>query len=136
MKSLKQFPLRRIAESVLTQYLGDLEPEVRDELAASLVRQWITNDGHAGFIYPTRRFWFQMVAAGDKVEVGFSEVADNWGLVLTRDWKVDEEEIPGLLHQLNLCQSVTCETTNGLVVRLRIEPKDRSVRCEEQVGDE
>jgi hypothetical protein len=44
---------------------------------------------------------------------------------------VDEAEVPGLLHRLNLCQSVVCETADGRTVELRVEPKQRAVRCRE-----
>ncbi len=132
MNPIKQFPLRKIAEKVLARHLGDLDAAVRDDLATSLVRQWVTNDGHAGFVTPTRQFWFQMVTKGDGVEVGFSPVEGNWGGVLTEEWHVAEEEVPALLHRLNLCQSVLCRTADGLTIRLRIEPKERAVRCEEQ----
>jgi hypothetical protein len=131
MNPIKHYPLRKVAEKVLAKHLGDLDAAVRDELATSLVRQWITNDGHAGFVARTRQFWFRMVTNGDGVEVGFSPVEGNWGRVLSEDWHVAEEEVPGLLHQLNLCQSVLCRTGDGRTIRLRIEPKERAVRCEQ-----
>jgi hypothetical protein len=131
MSPIKQFPLRKIAESVLDSFLGGLDAAVRDELATSLVRQWITNDGHAGFVTPTRHFWFRLVPKGDGVEVGFSPAEGNWGRVLSADWGVDEEEIPGLLYRLNLCQSVLCRNADGRTIRLRVEPKEQTVRCEE-----
>jgi hypothetical protein len=135
MNPLKHYPLRKVAEKVLAKHFGDLDAAVRDELATSLVRQWITNDGHAGFVTPTRQFWVNMVTNGDGVEVGFSPAEGNWGRVLTEDWHVAEEEVPGLLHQLNLCQSVVCRTGDGLTIRLRVEPKERTVRCEPQAAE-
>jgi hypothetical protein len=131
MNPIKQFPLRKIADSVLAKYLGGLDAAVRDDLATSLVRQWVTNDGHAGFVTPTRQFWFHMVPKGGGVEVGFSPEEGDWGRALSTDWGVDEKEIPGLLHQLNLCQSVLCRNADGRTILLRVEPKERTVRCEE-----
>ncbi|HYT90687.1 MAG TPA: hypothetical protein VEL76_18410 [Gemmataceae bacterium] len=136
MRPIKHYPLRKVAENVLVKYLGDLDAAVKDELATSLVRQWLTNNGHAGFVTPTRQFWFQMVTQGDGVEVGFSPAEGNWGRVLSDDWHVAKEEIPGLLHRLNLCQSVLCRTPDGRTIRLRIDPKERAVRCEEQSEEE
>jgi hypothetical protein len=52
--------------------------------------------------------------------------------ILTRDWHVAEEDIPGLLHRLNLCQSALFRNADGLTIRLRVEPRTRTVRCEEQ----
>ena len=132
MNPIKHYPLRKVAESELASRFGDLDADIGDDLATSLVRQWITNDGHAGFVTPTCQFWFQMVTKGDSVEVGFSAVGWNWGRILSEEWHIDPEEVPGLLHQLNLCQSVLCRNADGRTIRLRIEPKERTVRCEEQ----
>src|SRR5262245_2068794 len=79
MNPNKQSPLRKIAETVLTKHLGNLDVAVKGKFATSLVRQWVTNDGYAGFAFPTRQFWFQMVKKGDGVEVGCSPVEGNWG---------------------------------------------------------
>jgi hypothetical protein len=137
MNPIKQYPLRKIAESELAKHFGDLDDAVRNELATSLVRQWLTNDGYAGLVTPTRQCWFQMATReGGGLEVGVSKPEGNWGHVLSQDWHVDEDEIPGLLHQLNLCQSVLCRNADGLTIRLRIEPKERIVRCEEHAGEE
>jgi hypothetical protein len=133
MNPLKHYPLRKVAESELARHFGDLDDAVRDELATSLVRQWLINGGYAGLVTPTRQFWFQMVAMeGGGVEVGVSKPEGNLGRVLAEDRHVDKAEIPGLLHRLNLCQSALCRTADGLNLRLRIEPKERTVRCEEE----
>jgi hypothetical protein len=47
---IKQYPLRKITESKLAKHFGDLDTAVRSELATSLVRQWLTNDGCAGLV--------------------------------------------------------------------------------------
>jgi hypothetical protein len=136
VKHLKQFPLRKIAESQVDNQFGDRDASVRNELATSLVRHWITNDGYAGFVTPTRQYWFQMVAKGEQLEVGCVEAKGNWGRMLLRDWRVAEDEIPALLHQLNLCQSASWRTTDGRTIRLGIDPKERTVRCQKQLGEE
>jgi hypothetical protein len=136
MKPVKHYPLRRIAESELTSRFGDLDDAVRNDLALSLVRQWLTNDGYAGLITPTRHFWFHLVTKGDSLEVGFTDTEGNWGLALARDWGVGEDEIPGILHRLNLCQSVVCRTGDNRALRLWIEAKAQAVRWQEQVGEE
>lgn len=137
MNPIKQYPLRKIAENELARRLGDLDEAVRAELATSMVRQWLTNDGYAGFVLPTRQCWFLMVVTGNGLEVGFDEVEGSWGHVLSHEWRVDEEEIPQLLHRLNVCQAATCRTADGLTVRLRIEPKERKVLCQEvEEGEE
>jgi hypothetical protein len=136
MKPVKHYPLRKIAENELAQHFDDLDTTVMNELATSVVRQWLTNDGHAGIITPTHECWFHLVTKGESLEVGFAKAEGNLGLILSRDWHVDDDEIPGLLHQLNLCQSVLCPTADGPAVRVWVEPKEQTVRCEEWVGEE
>jgi hypothetical protein len=57
MKPSKRLPLRRIAEGELARLFGGLGAAVWDQLATSLVRQWLTNDGHAGLVTPTQQLW-------------------------------------------------------------------------------
>jgi hypothetical protein len=136
MKPLKQFPLRKIAERQVDHQFGDLDASVRNDLATSLVRQWVRNDGYAGLVTPIRQYWFEMVAKGEQLEVGCTEAKGNRGRILSRDWRVAEDEIPALLHQLNLCQSASWRTTDGRTIRLGIDPKERTVRCQKQLGEE
>jgi hypothetical protein len=132
MKPPNRLPLFEIAKKILAKHFGDLDPAIDDDLARSVARQWHTYDGHAGIITPTRNFWFQMVATENGVQIGENPAAGNWGRVLAEEWHVAEEEIPGLLHQLNLGQSATCRTVDGRTIRMRVEPAKRTVRCEEQ----
>jgi hypothetical protein len=127
----KRLPLRRIAEGELAKQFRGLSASVLDELATSLVRQWLTNDGHAGIVTPTQQVWFQVVAEGDHLEVGVSTAEGDWGRALSQHWRVDEAEVPALLHRLNLCQSAFCPTVGGRTIELRVEPRERAVRCRE-----
>ncbi len=137
MKPVKRYPLRKIAENELTRCFDDLDSAVTNDLAISLVRQWLTNDGYAGLVTPTHECWFHMVPKEvSSVDVGLRKKKQNWSRHLTRRWQVDEEEIPELLHRLNLCQSVLCRTTDGRTIRLWMEPKEEIVRCEEYEGEE
>ena len=68
----KRLPLRRIAEAELSKQFLGLSAAVRDQLATSLVRQWVTYDGHAGVVTPTQQVWLQLVAEGDRLEVRVS----------------------------------------------------------------
>jgi hypothetical protein len=82
MKPSKRPPLRRIAERELAnQFLG-LSAAVKDQLATSLARQWLGNDGHAGIVTPTQQVWFQLVAEGDLLEVRVSTSEGGWGRAL------------------------------------------------------
>src|SRR5262245_12058523 len=84
MKPDKRLPLRRIAEGELSKQFLGLSAAVRDQLATSLVRQWLTNDGHAGVVTPTQQVWFQVVAEGDLLEVKVSTAEGDWGRALSR----------------------------------------------------
>jgi hypothetical protein len=128
MNPITQFPLRKIAENMLASRLGDLDNTVRCDLAISLVRQWATNDGHAGIVTPTHQLWFQATPRGDgTLNVGFSAVQGNLGEVLVKNWHVDPAEVPELFHQLNLCQFVRCRNVADQMIQVRIEPKERRV---------
>ena len=94
MNPVKRPPFRKIAENQLEKCFGDLDPVVKNELATSLVRQWLANDGHAGFVTSTHQFWFEMNANGDGYEAGFDKCEGNWGRKLSEVWHVDEKEIP------------------------------------------
>jgi hypothetical protein len=132
MSPIKRYPHRKVAESVLNEHFGDLDVGVRNELATSLVRQWLTNEGYAGIVTTTHRHWIRLVPKDDGgVQVKVGKVAGSWASVLSRDWHLDEAKIPEFLHQLNLCQAVQCRNKDGRTISLRIEPKARAVRCQE-----
>ena len=135
MKPVKHYPLRKLAETELAKCFKGLDDGVMNDLATSLVRQWLTYEGHAGVVTSTHQCWFRLVSMEDSPEVVVSQAEWHWGRTLSRDWHVDDEEIPGLLHQLNLCQSVLYRTAVGLTIRLWVEPEERAVRCEEQMGE-
>jgi hypothetical protein len=59
MAATKHNVLRKIAENELSRF-GDLTPELKRELATSLVRQWITTDGHAGLVTWSNEYWFRL----------------------------------------------------------------------------
>jgi hypothetical protein len=121
--------LRKIAGIELQRRFGDLDPEVKRDLATSLVRQWVTNDGHAGLATRSSLFWFRMVWKDDGgVDVGCTPEPRNCEVEL-RQRGVPEESIPALLHQLNLCQSVCCSTARGQFLEVRMDVKARKFMC-------
>ena len=136
MNPITQFPLRKIAEGMLTSHLRDLDDTVRSDLAISLVRQWATNDGHAGIVTPTHQFWFRAAPQGDgTLDVGFSAFQGNLGEVLVRDWRVDPAEVAELFHQLSLCQFAQCRNHDDQMIQVRIEPKERRVQFAPEPAD-
>jgi hypothetical protein len=86
MKPDKRLPLRRLAEGEPAKKFLGLSAAVRDQLATSLVRQWLTNDGHAGIVTPTQQVWFRLVAEGDLLEVKVNTAEGDWGRALSRHW--------------------------------------------------
>jgi hypothetical protein len=96
----------------------------------------LSGNGYAGLVTPTQQVWFHLVREEDGYGAEFTRMTANYGHVLALDWQVDEGEIPGLLHQLNLCQSVVCTTRDGRRIRLRIEPRTRTVRVQVQQGED
>lgn len=114
--------LRAIAEHELEQCFHDLNPQIRDELATSLVRQWIGNDGNAVIVTREFHFWFRM----KKLEDGQTQIVrDREPQTFVdhmRKSRVIEEQIPSLLHELSVRQSVQCLTDYGEKLRLRVDP--------------
>jgi hypothetical protein len=129
MSSVRQSALRKVAEATLERHCGQLDPALKQELATSLARQWITNDGHAGLITRASHCWFRMVRKGSGFEVGFDAQPPRFVDDLRR-MQVDEEEIPVLLHQLNLCQSVWFQVSNGETWQLRMVARERRLLIE------
>jgi hypothetical protein len=114
--------LRKIAEHELDQCFHGLSLLARDELATSLVRQWVGNDGNAVIVTREFHFRFRM----KKLEDGQTQVVRDCKpqtfVDHMRKSRVIEEEIPGLLYQLSVRQSVECVTDYGQKLRLRVEP--------------
>ncbi len=136
MNPIRRYPLRKIAENQLATHFGDLDADIRNALATSLVRQWLTYDGYAGLVTATHHHLFQLVTKnGGELEVRFDTAEGNWSHVLSHDWHVDEAKIPAFLHRLNLCQSAQCQNADGRTICLRIEPQERTVRCQEQADE-
>jgi hypothetical protein len=136
MRPVKQSPLRKIAENELAKCFTDLEDAVRNDLAISLVRQWLTYDGHAGIITPMDECWFRLITKGDRLEVGLTHEDGTWGEVFSNAWGLDEIEILALLHRLNLCQSALYRLTDGRTIRISIDPNEQAVQCLELTGED
>jgi hypothetical protein len=136
MSSTRQNALRNIAEAELDRRIGQLDPRMRQELATSLVRQWITSDGHAGLVTPLAHYWFRMIRTdAGGFEVGFDAQPPRF-MDRLHDWKVPDGDIPELLHQLNLCQEVLCRSEAGRQLHLRMLAKERTLLVEPVAEEE
>jgi hypothetical protein len=124
MSSTRQNAMRNVAEAEIDRRLGKMHPRHRQELATSLVRQWITNDGYGGILTPSAYLWFHMVRPETGgFDVGFEAQAPRF-LDRLREWQVPEESVPELLHQLNIRQNASCVSQDGRHLRLRMLPKE------------
>jgi hypothetical protein len=129
MRPVEHSPLRRLAEYELKKCFADLEDTVRKDLAISLIRQWITNEGHAGIITPMDNCWFRLMRKGDRHDVGLTHEDGTWGDVLSNEWGLDEIEVLALLHRLNLCQSALHRFKDGRTICITIDAREQSVQC-------
>jgi hypothetical protein len=136
MSSTRLNALRNVAEAELDRRLGQLDPRLRQDLATSLVRQWLTGDGHAGLVTPAGHLWFRMVRTeAGGFEVGFDAQPPRF-LDRLRDWQVADRDIPRLLHQLNLSQEVWCRSDEGRQLRLRMVARERTLLVEPVAQEE
>jgi hypothetical protein len=121
--------LRQLAEELI-QKLADDEPIPETEgedFVTSLVRQWITYDGNATFFVGDQQVYLLLSATplGQPCIVP-EPVLPGWLNRLQEDWKIDSEQFPEILHQLNLGQSAEVINTEGIPLRLWVNPKERS----------
>ena len=122
MSSTKPNALRTIAEHELNACFGNLSPNTRDELATSLVRQWITSDGAAMVVTRDHHFRFNLSRLGDGNTQVVRKVEAGVFIEHLRRSRVIEDEIPRLLHELSVCQSTRCYTDYGEELQLRVDP--------------
>jgi hypothetical protein len=130
MSSAKANVLRRIAEGELVACFRDLAPVTKNELATSIVRQWITYEGAAVILTRDQQFWFRASRLDDGNTQVVRDVQQNTFVEHMRRSRVMEEEIPGLLHALSLRQSVRCSTDYGEVLQLRVNPANKMFHIE------
>lgn len=114
--------LRKIAEHELSCCFHGLSATACDELATSLVRQWIGNDGNAVIVTRDFQFWFRIKKLDNGQMHVVRDVQPQTFVDQIRKSRVIEDQIPSLLHELNLRQSADAATDYGEKVRLRVEP--------------
>ncbi len=126
--------LRRIAGHEIDKLLPDLSPTVRGEYATAVVRQCVTCAGHAAILTELANYWLTLESLDGQYRVGVGESETSIGRFV-RDWRIPDDEISDLLHRLTVAQSAACESEDGLRLRLRVIPHERTVAIE-QVEDE
>lgn len=126
----KNNPLRKIARHALARAFGDLAPQTQEDLATSLVRQWVTYEGHAGVITPASNFWFELVSRENGYEVG-RDRCDSRVPEMLHACGADEREFRELFHRASLSQQVEFVGRDARRYRLRVDPRERRISVEE-----
>ncbi len=119
--------LRRIANDVLQVIAeGEVLPAERYDLATSLVRQWITYDNHATLFIGEQQIYLTLERKNTGYHLAQETQLPAWIKWLTQDWNIVSEDIPNILGQLNRGQSVEVLNSEGVPLRLWVNPKERS----------
>lgn len=129
--------LRQLAEGLLEEIAEDEEISEADQhdLATSLVRQWVTYDGHATLFIGEEQFYLVLAGTeGGGYRIIPSRSPPGWMNRLIQDWKISREELPPLIRQLNLGQSVETMNSEGLPIRLWVNPKENSKGVEQLIA--
>jgi hypothetical protein len=121
--------LRQLAEQLLEEMAkGEAIPAAdRRDLATSLVRQWITYAGNATLFFGERQLYLVLAKTPRGAVSVIPEPAfASWINRLIQDWKISPDELPPLISQLNLGQTVETINSDGLPIRLWVNPKEKS----------
>ncbi len=120
--------LRRLAEVLLEEIDGDGEfPEAeRADLVTSLVRQWLTYDGHATLFLGEEQVYLVLGRTPLGRPCVVPEPAGHaWVRQLTRDWKVHPDDLSEVLDQLNRGQSAEVVNADDVPLRLWVNPEEK-----------
>lgn len=130
--------LRRLAELILQKIAEDEAiPEAdHHDLATSLVRQWITYDGNATLFVGERQIYLVLArTATGQFGIVSEQSLPGWMKCLAQDWKINPDEFPSILGQLNLGQSIEVINSEGVPLRLWVNPQERTKGVEPLVKE-
>jgi hypothetical protein len=120
--------LRQLADDLLRSLMPDDIPEFpRQDLVTTLVRQWITYDGHATLFTGDDQAYFLL----GKSPLGKPWVVPEpgsfgWLRRVSAAWQIGPERLPDLVDQLNVGQSAEVTNADGLPLRLWVNPRERT----------
>lgn len=120
--------LRELAEEIIEEIAeaADIPEDEREDFATSLVRQWLTYDGHAALFVGDGQFDFALSRTPlGKPRAVLTPPRVGWVGRCARDCKVPAEEIPAIIAQLNRGQSAEVVNTEGVPLRLWVNPKEK-----------
>jgi hypothetical protein len=137
---------RRINSRLLRQLAANFLEEVaeqfdvfgaeREDLTTSLVRQWITHEGCATLFFGEQQIYAVLSRTPlNRGKVTMVPASSDWANRLREDWRIDAEEIPEILRQLNWGQSTEIVNLDGTPLRLWVNPHERSRNVEPLVKE-
>jgi hypothetical protein len=127
--AIKSDVLRRIATAELDQLFPGLKQQARDEFATSVVRQWLTYDNNAGVLTRPLNHWLTLTQQGQRLVAGVETCPGSINAFIA-PWKIPTDRVPEILHQLTLTQNAVFENEDGERLRLRVNPKERTLQIE------
>ena len=134
--AVKSPVMRHIARCEIAKLFPGIAPEVLEQYATSVVRQWVTNTLRAGVFTIAVNYWLHLVEQNESVLSGLEVCPSNMRQLLA-PWHALERDLPDIAQQLTLAQSATFVNAEGVTVRVTADPKEHSFRFEEvNDGDE
>lgn len=119
--------LRQLADKLMAQVPETFFSASAADLSTSLVRQWLTGDGHATLIFGPQQHYFRVrfdTNGEVRLDLHLAPIAP-WFSAVARDWEIDEEELHKAVGQMNLGQSAQVENRRGEPLRLSLNAKER-----------
>jgi len=124
--------LRGMAEDIVGQIVDDgFSVGERADLVTSLVRQWATYDGHAAMLLGENAFFLELGHTPLGRPSAHSEPGPKlWLRQVAIEWNVDLDDLVDVRNQLNRGQSAEVVTSDGLPLRLSVNPSERKFSVE------
>lgn len=117
--------LRQFAEELVEQLAQEFDIHDREDITTSLVRQWITYDGHSTLFLRDQQLYFKLGnTPSGKPALAYEPNNPAWIKWLKEDWKLSPDDLPDIFHQLNCGQSAEVVNGDGGALRLWVEPKE------------
>jgi hypothetical protein len=113
--------LRKMASHVIEQAFGDIPDGKGEDLATSLVRQWLTNAGVARVIVWDGWFVFHLEERDDGYHHTRDPLRGRGMKDLAQQLSLREEDIPGFQHSLNVRHRAEATNRFGDEVAVRID---------------
>ena len=120
--------LRQLAEELLIKIAEheDLLDADREDFATSLVRQWITYDGKATLFLHEQQSYFDLSRTPlGRFRIVRDSVRPGWMDRLREDWKISPDDLIDVRRQLNTGQSAEVMNSDGIPLRLWVNPRER-----------